>query len=250
MRRFWVHLVTGLTALGGIAVLAPACAHNDSSFFIHGVLAPPTSATMGCVFTDDPTQAELFSGVLDVGVTNEYEAVLLVGNQIVPQGNQLQLMTETSEISVQGAVVTVVDEATKAQLSYYTAVGSGFVNPSNGTTAGFAPVAFAIVDPTAAATLRSELQPFESRNIVSYVKAFGTTLGGDYEETNTFQFQITACNGCLVRYTSTTPTIACNPDVMPSTTGEAFCFLGQDIAFDCHDCIQDPICSCGAETCP
>jgi hypothetical protein len=251
MKRFWVHVVTGLTAVGGIAVFAPACAHNDSSFFIHGVLAPPQSAsTSGCFFTQDPTQAELFSGVLDVGVRSDYQAVMLVGNQIIPQGNQLQLMTETSHIEVQGAVVTVVDEATQAQLSYYTAIGSGFVDPSNGTSPGYAPVAFTIVDPTASATLLAELRPFEQRNIISYVKAFGTTLGGDYEETNTFGFQITACNGCLVQYTSTMPAPFCNPAVAPSTTGPSFCFLGQDAPFDCHDCLGDPICDCGAETCP
>jgi hypothetical protein len=256
MKRFWVHTVTALTAMGGMALLAPACAHNDSSFFLRAVLAPPQSSTNGCVFTSDQTQAEESSGVLDVGVTNQYFAVFLAGNQIIPQGNQEQLMTETSRIIIQGAVVRIVDLDTGAQLANYTDVESGFVDPSNGTTPGYAPVGFMIVDPDTSATLLNGgmgltgLAPFESRAIVSYVKAFGTTLGGDYEETNTFGFKITACNGCLIQYTSLDPP-ACNPDVAPSTTGPSLCYVGEDIPFDCHRCIGDPICLCGQDApCP
>jgi hypothetical protein len=252
MKRFWVHTVTALAAIGGMALLAPACAHNDSSFFLQGVLAPPQSSTNGCLFTDDPTQAEEPSGVLDVGVTNEYFAEFLAGNQIIPQGNQDQLMTETSRIVIQGAVVRIVDLVTGAQLANYTDVESGFLNPSNGTTPGYGPVGFMIVDPDTAATLLTNppLMPFESRAIVSYVKAFGTTLGGDYEETNTFGFKITACNGCLIQYTSLNPP-ACDPNVAPSTTGPSLCYVGEDIPFDCHRCIGDPICLCGQDApCP
>jgi hypothetical protein len=242
MKRFWVHSVTALTAIGGMVLLASACAHNDSSFFLQGVLAPPQSSTNGCLFTSDPTQAEEPSGVLDVGVTNEYFAEFLAGNQIIPQGNQDQLMTETSRIVIQGAVIRIVDLVTGDQ--------SGFVDPSNGTTPGYGPVGFMLVDPKTAGILLGELMPFQSRAIVSYVKAFGTTLGGDYEETNTFGFKITACNGCLVQYTSLNPP-ACNPDVAPSTTGPSLCYVGEDVPFDCHRCIGDPICLCGQDApCP
>jgi hypothetical protein len=251
MKRFWVHGVTGLTAIGVIAVLASACAHNDSSLFLRGVLAPPQSATTtGCTFTTDPTQAEEFSGYLDIAVRSDYQAVFLAGNQLIPQANSLQLQTETSRIVIQGAVVSVVDQASQKQIDYYTAVGSGFVDPSNGTTPGFAPVAFTIVSPNGVAALRKELTtPFQSTNIVSNVKAFGTTLGGDYIESNTFEFQITACNGCLVEFTTVNPPV-CNTMVATTTTGAPFCFLGEDVPFDCHLCLGDPICDCGQDTCP
>jgi hypothetical protein len=253
MKRFLVHSVTALTAFGGLALLAPACAHNDSSFFLQGVLAPPQSSTSGCLFTSDPTQAEESSGVLDVGVTNQYFAEFLAGNQIIPQGNQEQLMTETSRITIQGAVIRIVDLDTGEQLANYTDVESGFIDPSNGTTPGYAPVGFMIVDPNTAGKLLNELAPFESKAIVSYVKAFGTTLGNDYEETNTFGFKITACNGCLVQYTSLNPPF-CNPDVAASTTGASLCFVGEDVPFDCHRCIGDAICQCvpqaGEPACP
>ncbi len=250
MKRFWVHLVTGLTVSSGIALLAPACAHNDSSFFLRGVLLPPQSATMGeCIFTNDPTQAIEPNGIMDVGVTSEYFAWFLAGNQIIPQGNQLQLQTETSRIEIQGAVIRIVDLSTGDQIGTYTDVESGFVDPSNGTTPGFGAVAFMLVDPTTAGTLLGQLQPFHSMPIVSYVKAFGTTLGGDYVESDEFGFKITACNGCLIQYSSVTPTPFCNPAVAPSTTSAALCYLGEDVGFDCHRC-SEPICQCGAEVCP
>ena len=42
MKRFWGHIwAAGIVAgIGG--VILPACAHNDSSLFIRGVLFPPT----------------------------------------------------------------------------------------------------------------------------------------------------------------------------------------------------------------
>lgn len=259
MKRFWVHVVTGLTAICGAAVLGPACAHNDSSFFLRGVLAPPQSASSsGCQFTNDPTQAEESDGVFDVGVAGEYNAVFLAGNQIITQGNMLQLQTETSRIEIQGAVVRIVDLTTGEELANYTDPESGFIDPANGTTPGYGAVGFVLVDPTTAERLSGTippfgfgaLGPFESRPLVSYVKAFGYTIGGDYVESNTFGFKITACNGCLVEYTSLTPTPFCDPAVAPSTTGGALCFVGEDVPFDCHRCIGQPICQCGLDTCP
>ena len=255
MKRFWVQILTGLTAVGGAALLVPACAHNDSSLYIQGVLAPPQSAaTSGCIFTTDPTQVLESSGILDVGVTDAYTAAFLVANQIIPQSNQDQLQTETSTVNIQGAVVKIVDEETNDVLANFTTYGATTVYPANGSTPGFAPVFLTIVDPTASAALLASLEasghPFASKNILTSVFVFGKTLGGDYIESNTFEFQITACDGCLVRYTTITPTIACGGPA-PTTSGAPFCYLGQDVPFDCHDCVGNPICDCGQNTaCP
>jgi hypothetical protein len=242
-------------AVGGAALLVPACAHNDSSLFIQGVLAPPQSAaTSGCVFTTDPTQAIESSGTLDVGVTDAYYAEYLVANQIIPQSNQDQLQTETSTINIQGAVVKIIDERTNDLLANFTSYGATTVYPANGSTPGYAPVGVMIVDPTTSAALLAGFaasgHAFGHRNILTSVFVFGKTLGGDYIESNTFEFQITACDGCLVRYTTVTPTISCSGPA-PTTSGAPFCALGQDVAFDCHDCLGNPICDCGQNTaCP
>jgi hypothetical protein len=107
-----------------------------------------------------------------------------------------------------------------------------------------------LVDPATRLTLFNELGAFDSRVIVSYVKAFGTTLGGDYIESNTFGFKITACLGCLILFSSLTPTPNCTGPAL-TTTG-SLCYVGEDVAFDCHRCVgEEPICTCGQKAaCP
>jgi hypothetical protein len=254
MNRFWVHLATGLTSMVGVSVIVSACAHDDSSFFLQDVLAPPLGAgTSGCVFTADPTQALLSEGILDVELignfANAYEAVFLAGNQLIPEGNQAQQTTETSRIVIQGAVVTITDAA-GAQLAYYTTLGAGFLNPSNGTSPGYGGVTFTIVDPTTIEALKGQLGWLERQTIVTYTKAFGTTLGGDHIESNTFIFPITVCKGCLIEF-FTDPAQVPQPNcqaVVPATSGgPAVCFFGQEAAIPCIDCYSlDAACRCGA----
>jgi hypothetical protein len=253
MNRFWVHLATGLTTMVGITVIVSACAHDDSSFFLQNVLAPPPGASStGCFFTDDPTQDALFEGFLDVeavaSFSDSYQAVFLAGNQLISTANAAQLMTETDDIVIQGAVVTITDAANN-QLNYYTTLGAGFAYAANGSTPGYGPVEFTIVDPQTIDALRNKLSWLERETIVTYTKAFGTTLGGDHVESNTFEYPITVCKGCLITYDT-------NPDELPipncfgpvptGATGPTVCFFGQDASFDCHDCISDPYCLCGA----
>jgi hypothetical protein len=254
--RFWVHVMVGLSAVAGAAILSSACAHDDSSFFLQGVLAPPEgSSTGGCMFTADPTQAQLFTGVLDVeavkSFSDSYQGVFLAGDQLIPQGNQPLLMTETSRIEIQGAVVTVTDAA-GGQLAYYTTYGAGFADPANGTTPGYGTVQFMMVDPATVDKLRSELGWLERETIVTYTKAFGTTLGGDHVESNTFQFPITVCRGCLINYDTDptqTPSPNCYATASSTASTSALCFFGQDEPFDCHDCLPDPYCLCGEASC-
>jgi hypothetical protein len=253
MNRLWVHVATGLATMVGVSFIISACAHNDSSLFLQDVLAPPTGgSSSGCVFTTDPTQASLSEGYLDVeaisAFSDSYEAVFLAGNQIIPQGNQAQLATETSRIEIQGAVVTVTD-ASGAQLAYYTTLGAGFANPSNGTTPGYGDVQFTIVDPKTIDTLRASLGWLERETIVTYTKAYGTTLGGDHVESNTFIFPITVCRGCLISFdtdVTKSPQPNCEMNVSAGATGPTVCFYGQDEPLDCHTCLSDAYCRCGS----
>jgi hypothetical protein len=256
MNRFWVHVATALTAMVGVTVIVSACAHDDSSFFLQNVLAPPQGATSsGCFFTADPTQNELFVGILDVeavaSFADSYQAVFLAGDQLIPQGNQAQIQTETSRIVIQGAVVQVTD-ASNNQLAYYTTLGAGFLDPSNGTTPGYGPVEFTIVDPQTIDTLRAKLGWLERETIVTYTKAFGTTLGGDHVESNTFEFPITVCKGCLIQFDTDetqVPVPNCYATAPTGGSGPTVCFFGQDATFDCHFCYSDPYCQCGQAAC-
>jgi hypothetical protein len=259
MKRFSM-LVGALLTLVALSVNVPGCVHDDSSFYIYNVLAPPQGSTSGCVFTNDNTQPAFSEGYLDVmavqAFNNNYIAEILVANQLIPMANQQLVVDETSTITIEGAVVTIT-ESNGSELAYFTTPGSGTVLPSNGGNPGFTAVSFEIVDPGTVAKIRSDIPKLGDREtILTYIKAFGTTLGGDHEETNTFEFPIVACNGCLVQF-DTDPTQEPQPNCygpMPTTTStETPCNFGNDVAFDCHKCSGgSAFCLCGLETgsCP
>ncbi len=256
MKRFWVRVVTALAAIASSGALSSACAHNDSSFFLQDILAPPQgAATSGCIFTTDPTQPFLSEPILDVEAIGSfggtYEAVFLAGNQLIPTANQLQLMTETDRIAIQGAVVVITD-ANYNQLTTFTALGAGFLNPASGSTPGYGAVQFTIVDNATINQFKQKLGWLEREVIITYTKAFGQTLGGDHLESNTLEVPITVCRGCLIEF-DTDPTMTPTPNcygLAPTTSTQAICFYGQDEPFDCHFCASDPYCLCGQATCP
>jgi hypothetical protein len=118
-----------------------------------------------------------------------------------------------------------------------------------------------IVDPTTVQALRNSLKPFDEELIVTYIKAFGTTLGNDHVESNTFEFPIYACRGCLIQFpspgvspaitlasgmTEAAPMPNCCGTQTASTTTRSFCYQGQDSgAVDCLACLGDDFCACG-----
>jgi hypothetical protein len=260
MKRFWMHVMGGVMATAGLAVVAPACTHDDSSFFLDAVLAPPQGSASGCVYTNDPTQAAFSWGIVDVeaesAFSNAYYAEFLVGNQIIPTGNQEQVMDETSRIIIKGAVVTITaadGTPISGGTSTYTTLGAGEVDPSASDTPGYGLVNLEILDPTTITALKNSLGPFERETVITYTKAFGTTLGGDSVESNTFEFPILACRGCLINFDTAlgvTPQPNCEGKAVTMAGGETPCFYGQDVAFDCHACsLTDPFCLCAQESC-
>lgn len=197
MKRVWGNGMTGLLLLAGAAAASaagPACVHDNSTIFVSNVLAPQyVTAGMVCQFTPDPTQPVLSEGMLDVAVGLQYTAEFLVGNQIVPRGDPNQPQTETSFVTVEGAVVRIVDE-NGTQLNTYTRPTAATIPPSSGTTPGYAALGVTIIDE---ATVKS-LAP--GARVVSYVRIFGHTLGGDSVESNEFGFPINVCLGCLISF--------------------------------------------------
>jgi hypothetical protein len=255
MKRFWGHVVVGAAVAAFSSLVVSACVHDDSSFFIRGVLAPPTSSTpgSGCSYTSDPTQPEQLEGTLDValasGGSDSYHAVFLMGNQIIAQGNAITPATETSRIAIQGAVVRITD-ATGNALTSFTTLNAGFVDPPSGATPSYGPVAFTIVDPATTEKLRQSLAPFGRSTVITYTRAFGTTLGGEHVESNEYEFPVTVCNGCLVNFDSdtTAPFPNCHSPAPQTTTTP--CFFGQDQPGDCHTCLNNPVCNPGGATPP
>ena len=82
MKRVWGRHVIGAAGLVGLGVATvSACAHDNSTIFIRNVLAQQVvSNGQQCLYTSDPTQAYITSGVLDVDFHGAYLAEFLIGN--------------------------------------------------------------------------------------------------------------------------------------------------------------------------
>lgn len=252
MNRVLGRCLAGLAVATGALSLSAGCAHDDSSFFVQAVIFPqPQGLGTQCTYAANPSQIFLSRGVLDVGFgRQEYDAVFLLANQLVAQSNPSQAQTETSDINVQGAIVRVTDAAGN-QLANYTTLTSGTVYAAIGGTPGYAVVSATAVSQQALAAAGSVQNG--SKTLVSYLKFFGHTLGGDYIESNEFEFPVDVCNGCLVQFSSTD--ISCNfkaPNCYFAQVGTGMtnlgaqtlpCVFGQDTMIDCSQCLGYAICS-------
>jgi hypothetical protein len=257
MKRVWGHVLAGVSLLAGAAIAMPACAHNDSSLFVQDVLAPQLVATgQTCLYTTDPTQPFISSGTLDVGLKAEYTPTFLVGNQLVSQSNSQQLQTETSTITIQGAVVRITDSSGNT-LTSFTDLASATVYPATGTTPGYAPISVTTVDEGTASNIKNTLAGMPALStirVVTYVQFFGNTLGGESVQSDDFEFPVDLCVGCLVLFSAASENAADplpNCNAATSSTGMVSalpspCFLGQDAKTDCSQCLflgQGSVCN-------
>jgi hypothetical protein len=249
-RRVGGHLLAVAALAAGGAMVMPGCAHDDSTLFVQTVLAPQlVSAGQTCVFTSSPAQTSLSSGILDVGLRTEYDPTYLVGNQMVSQSNSQQLQTETSIITIQGAVVIITDAA-GTQLATFTRLSSATVYPASGTTPGYAPISITTVDEATAVTATAGLESGATVRLVTYVQFFGKTLGGTSVQSDNFEFPVDLCVGCLVTFSATdnNPLLAqpncAGTGASGSTTSSlpAPCVVGQDYQVDCSQCQGAAVC--------
>jgi hypothetical protein len=262
MKRFVNHAFFAVTLVGVTASAFSACAHNDSSIFIRGVLAPPTNATDGvCEYTPDPTAAEISAGELDLAFSGAYYGNFLVGNQMNELANSEQLATETDRVVIEGAIVTVTDSATGQQLgATFSTPATGFVDPGQDGTPSFGVVTgVEILDPTRTSGYVDLLKggSIGSATVIADVKFYGTTLGGTHEETNDYPFPVSLVYGGLVffPYGDSNPAFvnekSCNGASGTSgstTTATAPCILGQDQPIDCSLCAGNSTGVCGYDT--
>jgi hypothetical protein len=238
-------------AIGAFVVAAStsSCVTNYASLVVLGMLAPPTStAGSACLYTANIVGPYLSFGVMDVALAEEYVPTLLIGNQLIPQGNASTDRIETDSIIIQGAVVRVTD-ATGATLDNYTAPGDGFVLPASGGTPGLTAFSTTLVSPAAADAVRQALGTSfgGTKRLVSYVKVFGITTGGTHIESGEVGIPVNACNGCLVSFPAGS---ADNAQPLPNCLGTSSsggtsstpCVLGQDQVVDCRQCQGYPAC--------
>jgi hypothetical protein len=241
--------LAGLAVVTGALSLAAGCVHDDSSFFVQNVIFPqPQGAGTECTFTANPSQTFLSRGTLDTAFRSEYDAEFLVANQLVTESNPNQVQTETSNINIQGAIVRDTDAAGN-QLDSFTSLTSGTVYAAVGGTPGYAVSSATVISQKALMAAGSTAGGVKT--LVGYVKFFGHTLGGDYIESNEFEFPVDVCSGCLVQFSAADidpcySNINCKNaanGMTGSSNNSIPCVIGQDTPVDCAQCLQLSLCN-------
>ncbi len=238
MDRFWMRIVVGCLSASAIGVLSSACAHNDSSLFIQGVLLPPGKSGGQCLYTAAATGPFNFGGIYDIGIASSYGVVLQLGNQMLQRGpagpGSDPVHTETSRIVINGAEVSVANAA-GVQLGNFTSVATAFVDVGSSGTAGLGPIGITAIDAPTASTLCDAFPTPDTRvQLILTIKAFGKSLGGTDVESQDFTYPVTVCKGCLVGRTF--PCVTPGSASAPDTAKEDPCQAGADTPLACLKC--------------
>jgi hypothetical protein len=255
MKRVWGHVLAGITLLGVGSAAVFACVHNNSSIFIQNVLAPQqVSPGQGCLYTNSTTQPFIWVGTFDIDLsqTGSYSPTYLVGNQLVSEANSSQLMTETSTVNIQGAIVRLTDsQGHSVGTGTFTSLTSGTIYPANGGVPSYTAIMVPdVIDSNTVNAIKSGTAMGGYVRVITYVKIFGNTLGGRYVESGEFEFPVNVCAGCLVNFTSqdnnpcfAQPNCLGNPGAGSSSAQQTVpCAPGQDIPMDCAQCQYRPVC--------
>jgi hypothetical protein len=252
MKRVWGHVMAGVTFVVGGIVTITACKHDDSTLFVQDVLAAPAvTPGQACTFTNDPTQAFISSGVLDIALRQDYSPTYLLANQAVPEVNSQQLQTETDIVTVQGAVVRITDSAGN-QLNTFTRLATATVYPSSGSLPGYAPITVTVLDSATIADdafLQSNVAAGGTTRLVTYVTFFGQTTGGAAIQSDEFEFPVDVCDGCLIAFSAADDNpLGPQPNCATAAANAATsslpspCVVGQDSVIDCSQCLGFAAC--------
>jgi hypothetical protein len=173
---------------------------SAAPIFVKGVLANKLVAAPGgalCTWTTDPNQPMLTSGVLDVAISDQYEAMFLIGSR-----------NQDAGVAVGRAQVRVSD-ANGAQLASYSRLlmGGESVQP-------YALAVTTIIDPNTissngaiqALMPAAHLWPSApSVRLVSHVVFWGGPISGPVGGSDEFSFPVDICNGCLIAFSNDPP---------------------------------------------
>jgi hypothetical protein len=239
MRRLSLKTVLAF----GVACLSagalPSCATNDSMMFIIGVYARKQGTCEPKAEFESPIWDR---GVLDRAFAGEYRASLLIGNQLTQRGSRDRLRTETSRVALKGAEITLESVDGRQLLEPFSAIGTGFVDASDGTDPGLAIMSATLIPAKAA-------QSLPDGTVVARVRAFGTSLGGEDVESNELAFPIEVCTGCLVTFPASARDLTADGDdyqckvaeddaATASQDTDLPCTLGIDLPVPCTACVS------------
>jgi hypothetical protein len=203
--------------MAGLMATSVACVDTNSTVFVRQVQA--SDAGDDCVVKSDPSALFRASGFLDTSIGDGgYQAVMLIGNQLVERGDNEQLKPETGRVQFFEVEAELLDASGGSLGSTFFQTVSGFADPATGTEPGYGLVGATLIPGSMSAGL--------SGTVVSRVIVRGTTLGGSEVETGFWDFPVEVCNGCL-RDACLVPA-SCEDDIEP------VCNLGQDAIADCR----------------
>jgi hypothetical protein len=220
-----------------LATCTAACADDDSSMYVEGVLAMQPPA---CDLKADPSAPQLLRGTLDVAFLQSYQGAVLVANQLTPRGVKKQLRTETQGVELEGAEVTISNAQGDVLDEFSTPTG-GFVHSNTSETPGYGLALVTLIPPQLGDSIGGQLGKNRgaSRTVIAGIRVYGTTLGGTEITSGQFTFPIDVCYGCLVDFPldavmDTGMTRICQGGTDKITTAQ--CIRGQDAIIDCREC--------------
>jgi hypothetical protein len=236
MRRLITKGIVLAGLLAPMALATQGCADNDTMLFVRAVLKLNSGE---CVAKGDPGATTLLGGVMDVHFRDNYNAALLVGNQMVRRGNKDILRTESNRVVLKGAEVTLLTDQEQL-IAEFTVPGVGFVDVGTGEDPGYGVLATTLIPAGIA-------QP-DGLYLVD-VRVFGETLGGREITSASLRYPIYTCNKCLITYPQDAadpaqlPTYVCGGGDSGGGDDEVPCYVGQDDYIDCRLCAaSDPAC--------
>jgi hypothetical protein len=242
MKRWFGKLcATGL--LAGVLLSTGSCADNENMLVIIGAMSakPPD-----CTYTAAASSLLLFTGTVDMAFGGRYTAVLLVSNQLASRGSKARLRAESSDVTIDNAVVNLLGNGATS-LNSYSVPASGHIPVGTGEDVGYGAISVDIMPGGV------EVDSTQTGYIIAEIKLQGKTSGGVDIESNVFRFEIYVVNsraggtGGLVSYTDTDASglgfcdpVTCGESA--SSTTRTSCYIGQDTSIYCCDCYQYDIC--------
>lgn len=175
----------GLACLG--ALTFPGCADNRTSLYIDSVLGFESDSECALDVSLSADQVRLAAGTYDPESLFPYIAPLLIGNQLVPQGNDDTLRAETSRVQLEGAVIEIRRAGSDAAvLPAYTSYFGATIQPTESSEPGLMAAQIPLINGGVA---------LEDGAYQVAIRVFGTTLGGKELESGEYLFALNVNNG-------------------------------------------------------
>lgn len=193
MKKLWKGACALVLTAFGVLAAAPGCVEAEAPFFIIGALVPSCDA----LTVDSPV---LLGGRMDLRYTCSYNAVLLLGNQLIRRGDDATLKVETARISITGFDVQLLDAAENpiqradGSTAEFSVPSNGFVDAARAGQPGEGFATALLIDGATAQELGNRLLDDTSENdittVIARITGRGRTLGGDDVKTRPWDFPI------------------------------------------------------------